>query len=319
MRAGGKMNLKQKKKRRMIVAACFVVVCLLVELLGRIPGIAFNGWEDVFSWIGLAQPTAIVDDELQVHFIDVGNADCILVRQGSHNLLIDAAEHTREEIVREYLNRHGVEKLDLVISTHPHSDHMGGMAAILEHFTVERFVMSYMPEGKEPTTNVYERMLNALDKHNIPVDEAKPGATYALGNAKIQIVAPHPLDKSIDDANQISVVTRLTHGENSFLFTGDAEMDLEERMVASGLDLSADVLKVAHHGSKSSTSAAFLRAVSPKYAVISCGPNDYGHPTSQVISRLTDFGAQIYRTDLSGDIVFVSDGKNLSIKTAKEE
>ena len=109
------MNLKQKKKRRMIVAACFVVVCLLVELLGRIPGFAFNGWEDVFSWIGLAQPTAIVDDELQVHFIDVGNADCILVRQGSHNLLIDAAEHTREEIVREYLNRHGVEKLDLVI------------------------------------------------------------------------------------------------------------------------------------------------------------------------------------------------------------
>ena len=319
MRAGGNMNLKPKQKRRMIFAACFIVVCLLVELLGRIPGIAFNGWIDVFSWAGIPQSRAIADDELQVHFIDVGNADCILVRQGSHNLLIDAAENTREEKVCEYLSRHGVKKLDLVISTHPHSDHMGGMAAILDNFTVDRFVMSYMPEGEEPTTNVYERMLNALDRRKILVEEAKPGATYALGNAKIQIVAPQPLNKSIEDANQISVVARLTYGEHAFLFTGDAEMDLEERMVASGLDLSADVLKVAHHGSKSSTSAAFLRAVSPKYAVISCGRNDYGHPTSEVISRLTDFGAQIYRTDLSGDIVFVSDGRNLSIKTAKEE
>lgn len=318
MRAGGKINLKPQKKRRMIFAACFVVVCLLVELLGAIPGIAFNGWTDVFSWIGIPQPRAIAEDELQVHFIDVGNADCILVRQGSHNLLIDAAEHTREEPVREYLRRHGVKKLDLVISTHPHSDHMGGMAAILEHFTVERFIMSYMPEGEEPTTDVYERMLNALVRRKISVEEAQPGVIYTLGGAKIQLVAPHPLDKTIEDANQISVVARLTYGEYAFLFTGDAEMDLEERMVASGLELSADVLKVAHHGSKTSSSTAFLRAVSPKYAVISCGFNDYGHPTPEVLSRLAQVGAQVYRTDLSGDIVFVSDGINLSLKTAKE-
>ena len=131
-------------------------------------------------------------------------------------------------------------------------------------------------------------------------------------------MAPHPLDKTIEDANQISVVTRLTYGEHAFLFTGDAEMDLEEHMVASGLELSADVLKVAHHGSKTSSSTAFLRAVSPKYAVISCGFNDYGHPTPEVLSRLAQVGAQVYRTDLSGDIVFVSDGINLSLKTAKE-
>jgi competence protein ComEC len=132
-------------------------------------------------------------------------------------------------------------------------------------------------------------------------------------------VAPYPSEEPIEDANQISVVTRLIFGERSFLFAGDAEIDLEERMVALNRNLSADVLKVAHHGSKTSTSAAFLRAVSPKYAVITCGRNDYGHPNAEVVTRLVAANAQIYRTDVCGDIVFVSDGSNLSVKTQKGE
>ena len=318
MSSHSKFKRVKKKKLRIVLSVCFVVCCLLVELLGHIPGLSFDGWADIFSWVGLPQPKVIADDELQVHFIDVGNADCILVRQGSHNMLIDAGEHKHEEPLREYLKRHGIKKLDLVISTHPHSDHIGGMAAVLNYFTVDRFIMSYMPEGEEPTLDAYERVLEALDKHNIPVDVAKAGAVYELGDARVQLVAPHPLDHAIEDANEISVVARLTFGDHAFLFTGDAEMDLEERMVASGMDLSADVLKVAHHGSKTSTSEAFLRAVSPKYAVISCGFNDYGHPTTEIVTRLSKAGAEIYRTDIFGDIVFVSDGKTLTVKTEKE-
>lgn len=312
-----KTNAKLKKKLTIVGVACFVAFCLLIELLGHIPGLAFNGWVDVFSWIGLPQPSVIAEDELQVHFIDVGNADCILVRQGDHNLLIDAAENTRAKWLVDYLDRHGIEKLDLVVLTHPHSDHMGSMEAMVERFAVDRFIMSYMPEGEEPTSVAYISMLEALQRHNITVEEAKSGTLYPLGKAELQIIAPLPLDKPIEDANQISVVTRLTYGEHAFLFTGDAEMDLEGQMVASRLDLRADVLEVAHHGSKTSTSPAFLRAVSPKYAVIPCGKNDYGHPNTDVVNRLSDMGAQVYRTDVHGDIVFTSDGRKLSVKYSR--
>lgn len=305
------------KKILLVVVICFTLICALVEGLGHVPGSSFNGWIDVFSWADLPQPYVISEGELQVHFIDVGNADCILVRQNDHNMLIDTGEPPREKLIMEYLERHKIVKLDLVISTHPHVDHMGMMDKLIRRIPIERFVMSYMPEGQEPTNSAYMLMLKALNECNVPVEEAKVGTVYSLGDAKVQILAPHPLKEPIEDANQISVVSRLTFGQHSFLFTGDAEVDLEERMVASGYDLSATVLKVAHHGSKTSTSPAFLRTVSPQYAVISCGYNDYGHPNGEVIARLSEADVEIYRTDVYGDIVFVSDGKELSLRTGR--
>lgn len=313
-------QMKQIQKKLFLIAAVtFVVICVLVEGLSHIPGTRFRGWSDVFAWFDLPQPHATEQGELQVHFIDVGNADCILVRLDGHNMLIDTGETPREQAIIDYLDRHKIEKLDLVISTHPHVDHMGAMDAVIRHIPIERFVMSNMPEGKEPTSSPYMKMLDALEDCNVSVEIATPGTVYELGDAKVQILSPLPLDEAIVDANQISIVSRLTYGEHSFVFTGDAEMDVEERLVASGCDLSATVLKVAHHGSKTSTSPAFLRAVSPQYAVISCGNNDYGHPSMEVISRLASADTQVYRTDLCGDIVFVSDGHDLSVKTARGE
>lgn len=318
------MNVLRKISPRMkkilrVVVVCFTLLCALVEGLGHVPGSSFNGWTDVFSWADLPQPHVISEGELQVHFLDVGNADCILVRQNDHNMLIDTGETPQEKLVMEYLERHKISKLDLVISTHPHVDHMGMMDKLIRRIPIERFVMSYMPEGQEPTNSAYVLMLEALKERKVSVEEAEVGAIYDLGTAKVQILAPHPLKEPIEDENQISVVSRLTFGQHSFLFTGDAEVDLEERMVASGLDLSADVLKVAHHGSKTSTSPAFLRAVSPKYAVISCGENDYGHPNDEVVRRLAETDARIYRTDIHGDIVFTSDGQKLSLTYSKED
>ena len=312
MNARGKSTISQKKIR-LIVIACFAAVCLLVEFLGYIPGLAFNGWNDIFSWIGLTQPTTITEDELQVHFIDVGNADCILIRQADHNMLIDTGEAPREQAVIDYLDRHKIEKLDLVISTHPHVDHMGMMDAVIRHLPIERFVMSYMPEGKEPTSGAYVKMLDALEDCNVPVEIAKPGTVYELGDAKVQILSPLPLDEAIEDANQISVVSRLTYGEHSFLFTGDAEMDLEERLVASGYDLSATVLKVAHHGSKNSTASAFLEEIRPQIALISAGQdNSYGHPHRETIERLEAYNCRIFQTAKQGAITLKTDGNSLT-------
>ena len=307
---------QQQKKRYIAVAACVLAVCLLIELVGLIPGVPFNGWSDVLEAVGIKQPYLIPEGELEVHFIDVGNADCILVRQGEHNMLIDAGETGMYWEIADYLNRHGVEEFDLVIATHPHVDHIGGMTAIIEEYPIDRFVMAYMPEGNESTSSVYLSMLEALDERNVAIEEAVPGDSYTLGTAQMQILSP--LSDHFDE-NAMSIVTRLTFGNRSFLFTGDAEAETEREILTYGFDVSADVLKVGHHGSKTSSSEPFLRAVSPEYAVITCGDGrKYGHPHDETVERLNVIGAKYYRSNLHGDIVFVTDGESLSVETQKE-
>lgn len=306
---------KTQKKLFIAIVVVFVVVCLLIEVMGRIPGIPFNGWDDVFVALGVRTSTIAPEGELQVHFIDVENADCILVRQGDFNLLIDAGDVGDDDTILDYLTRQGVEKLDLVIATHPHADHIGEMATVLEHVAVDRFIMSYMPQGKEPTTKVYLSMLEMLDEKNIPVEDWEPGEVYTIGTAQLQILAPLEEDT---DPNAVSVVTRLTFGDRAFLFTGDAEEEVERQILTRGFDVKADVLKVGHHGSSTSTSDAFLRAVDPEIAVITCGEgNSYGHPHTETIQRLNSADVTTYRADICGDIVITTDGTSLSVQTEK--
>lgn len=310
-----KRATKTQKKIYITIAVVLILICLLIEVLGRIPGVPFNGWDDVFVALGMRPSTIAPEGELQVHFIDVENADCILVRQGEHNLLIDAGDIGDDQKILDYLNHQGVKKLDLVISTHPHADHIGEMATVLEQFPVERFIMSFMPEGKEPTTKVYLSMLEMLDEKNIPVDEAQPGKTYTIGTAQLQILAPLQED---NDPNAMSVVTRLTFGSRSFLFTGDAEEQVERQILTRGFTVKADVLKAGHHGSKTSTSDPFLRAVDPEIAVITCGEgNSYGHPHDEAMDRLQKADVTTYRADMCGDIVITSDGTSLEVWTEK--
>lgn len=309
-----KYTKKQKQYIRIAVLA-LVAVCLIVELIGRIPGVDFNGWNDVAVMLGFRAPSVTAEGEMEVHFIDVGNADCILVRQGDKNLLIDAGERSDDRIILEYLSDHGVERLDLVIATHPHADHIGSMAEVLEAVPVERFVMSFMPESATPTTATYLKMLQVLDEKSIEVDEAEPGKIYELGTARLQILGP--LEET-EEINDISVVTRLTFGNRSFLFTGDAESGVEKQLINSGYTLSADVMKLGHHGSNTSNSTAFIKRVSPQCAVITCGAgNSYGHPHKEVITRLDKLNIPVYRADLCGDIVFTTDGETLSVETEK--
>ncbi len=306
------MRVFKKNKKNLIklsVAVLVALVCFAVEVLGD--------WNEIGDKMGLSQPSVTAEGELEVHFIDVGNADCILIRQDDKAMLIDAGERKSKSVLQHYFDTYEVEKFDLVIATHPHADHIGGMAYVLDNYPVERFVMSYMDEQHTPTTSSYENMLEALLEKDIPVDEAVPGAVYELGTARLQILAPY---ESGDDANNVSVVTRLTFGDKAFLFTGDAEKTVEEQILAGAYSVKADVLKLGHHGSNTSNSTAFLRQVAPDFAVITCGSdNSYGHPHQEVIDRVSRQKIETYRSDVDGHIVFTTDGESLSVSTRKED
>lgn len=313
------MTRKRKPSQKKImrnIAIIVAIVCLAVELIGYIPGVSFNGWSDISAALGLTNPSVTAEGELEIHFIDVENADCIFIRQQDKTLLIDAGEQSTYDRVERYLEDYGVTHLDMVIATHPHADHIGGMASVLERFSVGEFIMAFMPESATPTTKTYIRMLELLDEKNIPINEAKVGDTYELGTARLQILGPI---EETEEKNDMSVITRLTFGERAFLFTGDAETGVEKQLLNSGYDLSADVLKLGHHGSKTSSSTAFLKRVSPQCVVATCGAdNDYGHPHTEVLRRLEAMGVTLYRADVHGNIVITSDGDTFNVSTERE-
>ena len=246
---------------------------------------------------------------LEVYFFDVGQGDSELIRlPGGENILIDAGtSSTEDELVGE-LRSLGAETLDLVVATHPHADHIGGMAAVIDAFDVRQVVMPRISESDTPTTKTYENLLQSIADKGLTITPAEPGdELLSSGGAVLTVLAPNGEDYG--DLNNYSVVLRLTYGEDSFLFTGDAEEASEEEMLSLDWPLTATVLKCGHHGSETSTSPAFLDAVSPQYAVISCGvDNDYGHPDAVTLEKLEAAGAEVFRTDLQGTILASTDG-----------
>lgn len=253
------------------------------------------------------------EGELQVHFIDVGQGDATLIFQEDHAMLIDAGDNGCGWQVVDYLDYLGIEQLDYVIGTHPDSDHIGGLDTVIENISCD---MVMMPD-LEKDTKTYESVADALKAQGKESVSPKPGEEYSLGTAVFTVLAP--LD-SYSGANDNSIAIRLVHGENSFLFTGDAEEASEEDMMDSGRALSSDVYKVAHHGSATANTESFLWEVNPTYAVISCGEgNSYGHPHSEVLNRLRSMGVKVFRTDEQGTIVAVSDGSEITFNMSPSE
>ncbi len=249
-------------------------------------------------------PTA--EGELEVHFIDVGQGDATLIRCGENSMLIDAGENSEGELVTAYLQEQGVEQLDYVIGTHPHSDHIGGLDTVIRAFEPE---VVMLPD-KVHTSRTYEDVLLAVQEKELSITTPKPGETYVLGEAEFTIIAP--VTDYASHLNNWSIRLRLVHGSNRFVFAGDAEEKAERDIVAGGLPLEAEVLQVGHHGSGTSTTDEFLQAVSPDYALISCGrDNQYGHPHADTLAKLKAAGSQIYRTDEMGTVVVTSDGTDL--------
>ena len=232
---------------------------------------------------GMAVDTIQAEDVLlRVDFLNVGQADCALLSTNGHYMVIDGGNNGDADTILSYLEGQGVEKLDAVVGTHPHEDHIGSLDAIINHFDVDAV---YMPKIMH-TSKTFEDVLDAV------------------ANKGLKIKSP---------SNNNSIVLKVNAGETAFLFTGDAEETAEKDILQAGYDLQADVLKVGHHGSSTSSSQAFLQAVKPKYAVISVGVgNSYHHPEEEALQRLQSIGAEIYRTDLQGNIVCTTDGKNIA-------
>ena len=249
----------------------------------------------------------VVSGKLKVHFIDVGQADSILIEQDSKYMLIDAGNNGDGKLVKNYLIEEGVKTLEYVIGTHPHEDHIGGLDYVINDFNINKI---YLPKATS-TTKTFQDVVVAIKNKGMKVAVPKPGDSFNLGSAKCTILAPNSSDYS--SLNNNSVVIKLEFGGNSFLFTGDAESISEKEILDKGFNVSADLLKVGHHGSRTSTTDEFLSKVNPKYAVISCAAeNDYGHPHKEIISKLKIKIIPIYRTDELGTIIATSDGKTIT-------
>jgi len=257
----------------------------------------------------MGQPDAgQAGEEIFVHFIDVGQADAILIQSNEHAVLIDAGVTGTVSAIQEHLERHNVSTLDVVVATHPHADHIGGMAEIIDRFDVHAI---WMPDVTH-TTRTFERMIDAVERNGLDVNLTEAGDVLELGPIHMTAVAPN--GSGYNSLNDYSIVFRLHYGETSFLFTGDVEVLGENEIVDAEWYIRSDVLQAPHHGSRTSSSERFLDAVQPQIAVISVGANNrYGHPHGIVLDRLADRDIQIKRTDELGTIIFVTDGTGISL------
>lgn len=253
---------------------------------------------------------------MEVHFIDVGQGDAILVQVNNKNLLIDSGPKESSSNLFNYLNSLNINKLDYVIATHPHEDHIGNMYSIIKKFDIGEL---FAPKVTH-TSKSFERMVESLISKNKKINVFDTNTTSInLGkDIHISIYSPSPKDYG-DNLNLYSAVFRIQYGSTSFLFTGDSEKNNEEEILNSDSSIRSNVLKIAHHGSSTSTSQSFFEAVNPEIAIISVGKdNSYNHPNSQILKLTNSLGTKVYRTDKDGTVTLISDGTNIYKKTSSK-
>jgi len=261
----------------------------------------------VYNVVGLRQVSTLGENDIMVTFLDVGQGESILIRTNTHAVLIDGGEHRYRNVILDYLRMADVRHIDYVIATHPHSDHIGGLIAVLSSVSVGQVIM---PDVTHNTTT-FENFIAVIENRAIPIRLAQVGDMIQAGIINLKVLAPYGTHARLND---MSVVVRMEHGQTSFLFTGDAESASERQMVSSGMNLSSNVLNIGHHGSHTSTTESFLNAVSPDIAVISLGRNNqFGHPHREVINRLESQNITILRTDELGTIQMITNGDVIAI------
>lgn len=299
------MAKKKEKKYRPISLISVVITVVLVVIYALTGSPTFSKLKEANSG----------DYPMTVTFIDVGQGDCSLIECGDTVILIDGGEAEYAGSVNSYLAFKGISEIDCYIFTHPHSDHIGAVPGIMRVNDVNQVMMTTFSKINIPTTNTYEKLLDAVSEEDCDILFVSAGETYTYGELTLDILSP---SSQTDEYNDMSVVVKVSYEDTSFLFTGDATQTVEKEMV-SKFDLSADVLKVGHHGSHTSSSEEFISAVSPLLAVISCGTyNSYGHPHKDVVDLLEAHNITISRTDLQGNVVVYSNGKNIFVDGIKE-
>lgn len=281
-------NNKSTLKKRIIPLLGSVILCVALYILGD-------------SLLDL--PT---EGEMSVHFIDVGQGDAALILTEECSVLVDTGTTDSGEKVAAYVETR-TDEIDYLILSHPHEDHIGGAKDVFDSVEVKNVIMP----DKTANSSSFDRLLDSLESSGAVLYSAEAGDVYSIGELTMEIFSPEAGD-TYEDANNISIVLKVTFGNTSFLFTGDAEAVVEENLLLSGYELNCDVLKVGHHGSSTSSTDDFIKAVSPDIAVISCGKdNSYGHPHTKVINTLEKYNIDYYRTDRLGNIVIKSDGRSV--------
>lgn len=310
----------RKKKNKIIYKIIIAVAIIIIALLGidfeDIKNQSKNLYEDAKNYINgeventnqNLQTEVINGENVIVHFIDVGQADSILVQSDGKNMLIDAGTNEIGKTVVKYLNDLGISKIDYLVGTHPHEDHIGGLDDVIDNFDIGTI---YMPKI-QTNTKTFESVLDSIANKNLKITSPNVGDTFNVGNASCEIMACGTgSSKEKSNLNLSSIVIRMVYGTQSFLFTGD--MEVENEQARSWPETT--VLKVAHHGSDTSSSENFLEQVHPKIAVISVGKdNSYGHPKQTTLDKLNKLNTKVYRTDLQGTIVVICDGKECKVK-----
>ena len=308
---------KKSSKNQKIVASIFGVILLAIITLLGINQDTLNSFTKIeeetsnnITAESMATSTSSeVTGNLTVDFIDVGQADSILIINNNESMLIDAGNNEDGEDVIKYLENKGIKKLNYVVGTHPHEDHIGGLDDVINSdIQIENILMPKITT----TTKTFEDVLDAIENKGLTVEAPSKGYEFKIGEANCKVMTDSIIDK--DNLNISSIVIRLTFGNNSFLFMGDSEEENEKTISWP----KTDVLKVGHHGSNTSSSEKFLNEVSPKYAVIMAGEgNSYGLPKDEIVKRIESLGTTIYRTDKNGTIEMISDGNEIKITTEK--
>lgn len=329
-----KRKYKRKKRKNKIsnkvwelwLTFAALATCFVVSMFGGqwiIPT-----WDELYELVGMtsnAPPiVAPAEGETRIHFIDVGQGDSVLVEQNGHFALIDAGTNACETQLLDYLKSVGARHLDLVVMTHPHSDHIGSMDAVLENIDVEQLWIPDFTKSKEPTNRTYQRIMDAAESMGTWVSAPKIGETLALGSGLITVVSDGVAREDLpSDAgsgyNDLSLCVRFDAGTFSFLDTGDGEKAAEKKLQETGQPLRATVFKAGHHGSYTSNTRALLDKVQPEIVVISCAlGNEYGHPHKEAMDNFEASGADIYRTDMQGTVVVsASESGEVTVHTAK--
>lgn len=309
MKRDDKQMFSKKRKRAVIavLTAGMLLVSSVLSLSARF-GWEFPTWESVFAFAGLSEHgESAVEPGMTAEFLDVGQGSSALIYGRDFSILIDTGEREYGERLLSRLKALRIEKLDFLIITHPHTDHMGAAAQLLGRIAVGEVLMPEIREALIPTAASYETFLLAVKENGAKASYARTGDIFTAGDASVRVIAPSAAG---NDLNDLSLTLRVSYGETAVVVTGDAPEKAELQMVESGADMRAEILVCGHHGSKFSTAIPFLKAVSPSYAVISCGKNNsYGHPNAETLRRLEAQNVAIYRTDLLGTVVFQSDGK----------
>ncbi|MEG2769642.1 MAG: ComEC/Rec2 family competence protein [Oscillospiraceae bacterium] len=306
---------KNHKKLKIFfgIMSVFLMIALFCcEFIYLYPNLADDAVAAIFKT--RVYTAEIPEGNTKIHFIDVGQGDCILLEQSGHYALIDAGEPTSGEAIIDYLRKNGVGKLDYFIMTHPHVDHIGSMCKVLQTIKTERIILPTFDEDLIPTTAIFRRTLKTIKKMKIPTQTAQKGTILSLGDGRIDILIAGC--ENPENINDTSTVLMFTAEDTRFLATGDGQSGVEKELLDGGYDIKADVLKAGHHGSITSNSKLFLQAVSPRIVVASCGwENQFGHPHPIVQERIENLDIIFKRTDQDGDVVVCVTKQGLGIVT----